>query len=275
MKYLVLINIFLLFWGKFNQISEMNTLKEKAAVCYQKKDFITSITIYEKLLTEFKETDESVKLNLANCYFQLKRYNSAIDNYKLLSTSKNLYIRSTAYLQLGVIYSSNNKKELGLNYFKEALKAMPENEAARYNFELLKKEQDRTKKENPTDKKKENKNGKNKTTASDSEESRKSEGNGGNNKKSSSSENNEEGDEESDKENEDQNTGGEESDELQSNDSGDKETDLLTAQRLAEMNMNERQARMILKAMKNTEGQYIQQRKKIVTSTPTPGKPDW
>ncbi|HWZ22682.1 MAG TPA: tetratricopeptide repeat protein [Cytophagaceae bacterium] len=273
MKYLVLINIFFLFWGKFNRISEMNVLKEKAAVYYQKKDFLQSITIYEKLLTEYKEVDESVKLNLANSYFQLKRYNSAIDNYKLLATSKDLYIRSTAYLQLGVIYSSNNKKELGLSYFKEALKAMPENEEARYNFELLKKEQDRTKKENSSDKKKENKNGKNKTNASDSEESKKVKGGGGNNKKSSSPENNE--DEESDKENEDQNTGGEESNDLQSNDSGDRETDFLTAQRLAEMNMNERQARMILKAMKNTEGQYIQQRKKIVTSTPTPGKPDW
>ncbi len=272
MKYLVLINIFLLFWGKFNRISEMNTLKEKAAVSYKNKNFVKSIVLYEQLLTAYKETDESVKLNLANSYFKMKRYNSAIDNYKLLSTSKDPSIRSTAYLQLGVIYSSNNKKELGLSYFKEALKAMPENEAARYNFELLKKEQDRTQKENFPDKKKENEDGKNKTKASDSEESRKTNNaGGGNNKKSPSSKNNEEGE----GENQDQNTSGEENDDLQHNDSGDKETDALTAQRLGEMNMNERQARMILKAMKNTEGQYIQQQKKIITSKPTPGRADW
>ena len=271
MRYLFLLNIFLLFWGKFNRIAEMNSLKEQAALCYQNKDFGKSAMLYEKLLVEYKETDETVKLNLANSYFQLKRYNNAIDNYKLLANSKDYTLRSTAYLQLGVLYSSNNKKELGLSYFKEALKADPENEAARYNFELLKKEQDKSKKENSTDKKKENKDGKNKTGSHNSEESRKANGEGNSNSKKSPQQNDEEGD----KEEESQNTGGEEEDELQSNTNGDKETDILSSQRLEEMNMNERQARMILKTMKNTEGQYIQQRRKIITSKPTPGRPDW
>ena len=127
MRYLVLVNIFFLLWSKFNRIAEMNALKEEAAIYYQNKEYQRCISLYEELLTEYKETDETVKLNLANCYFHLRRYNNAIDNYKLLTGSKVPLLKSNAYLQLGVIYSSNNKKELGLSYFKEALKAMPEN----------------------------------------------------------------------------------------------------------------------------------------------------
>ncbi len=111
MRYLFLINIFLIFWGKFNRIAEMNALKEEAAAYYKNKNFAKSIVLYEKLLTEYKETDETVKLNLANSYFQIKRYNSAVDNYKLLTTSKKPLLKSYAYLQLGVIYSSNNKTD--------------------------------------------------------------------------------------------------------------------------------------------------------------------
>jgi Ca-activated chloride channel family protein len=270
MKYLLLINIFLAFWSKFNRIAEMNALKEQAAVYYQNKDFVKSIALYENLLNGYKETDEHVRLDLANSYFQLKRYNSAVDSYKLLLNSKDPAVKSTAYLQLGVIYSSNHKKEIGLNYFKEALKAMPENDEARYNFELLKKEHEHQQKDNSTDKKKENSNGKNKTSSSTSEEARKT-NNGGKDQNTSPSETNSEesGDESNN------NTGGEEEEELQYNTEGDKETDALTSQRLEEMNMNERQARTILKTMKSAEIQYIQQRKKIISSKTSPGRPDW
>jgi hypothetical protein len=72
-----------------------------------------------------------------------------------------------------------------------------------------------------------------------------------------------------------ENTGGEEEEELEFNNDGSKETDALTSQRLEEVDMNERQARMILKIMKGNEIQYLQQRKKIVNAKPTPGKPDW
>ncbi len=269
MKYLLLINIFLAFWSKFNRIAEMNALKEKAAVYYQNKDFVKSITLYENLLQVYKETDEHVRLDLANSYFQLKRYNSAVDSYKLLLHSKDPALKSTAYLQLGVIYSSNNKKEIGLNYFKEALKAMPGNDEARYNFELLKKEHEHQQKDISPDKKKENSNGKNKTSSSTSEEARKT-NKGGKNQNSSSETNSEESGDESNN-----NTGGEEEEELQYNTDGDKETDALTSQRLEELNMNERQARTILKTMRSAEVQYIQQRKKIISSKPSPGRPDW
>ncbi|HVD99962.1 MAG TPA: hypothetical protein VNB90_17255 [Cytophagaceae bacterium] len=269
MKYLFLVNIFLVFWSKFHRIAEMNNLKEQAAIYYKNKDFQKSVNLYEKLLTEYKETDESVTLNLANSYFSLKRYNSAIDNYKLLVNSKAPTIKSHAYLQLGVIYSSNNKKELGLSYFKEALKAMPENEAARYNFELLKKEQELTLKDITPDKKKENNNGEHQTSATTTEESKKMD-NSGNTDNNPSSQSGDESEEEGEN-----NTGGEDEEELENNDSGTKESDALASQRLEEMHMSERQARMILKTMKNSEIQYIQQKPKVVRGKLVPGKPDW
>ncbi len=271
MKYIFFINIFFLFWGKFNRIAEMNELKEQAAIDYEKKHYSKCILTYKKLLSEFTENDETVNLNIAHCYYHLKKYNNAIDNYKLLLNSKNPVLKSTAYLQLGVIYSSNNKKDLGLSYFKEALKSMPSNEEARYNFELLRKDHDRQQKENSPDKKKENQDGKNKTTYGNSEESKKST-NGADKKDASIAENN---DEESSEEGDNENTGGEEEEEFQFQNNGNKETDALTSKRLEEMSINERQARMILKTMKNTEIQYLQQQKKILSTKPVLGRPDW
>ena len=269
MKYFILLNIFFLFWSKFNRISEMNTLKETAANHFERKEYAKSILLYKKLLTNYNEEDERVKLNLAHCYFYLKKYNSAIDTYKFLVNSKDAELKSLSYLQLGVIYSNNNKKELGLSYFKEALKAMPENEAARYNFELLRKDQEEQLKENSPEKKKENDKGKNKTSYSTSEELKKSES-GAENKNTSN--NSEAAGEEGDTEN----TGGEdEEDQMQQQDNGNKKSDALLSKRLEEMNMNERQARMILKTMKNSEVQYFQQRKKILSTKPMPGRPDW
>lgn len=270
MKYLLVLTIFSVFWSKFNRIAEMNALKEEAAVYYKNKEYQKSIDLYQKLLTNYKETDETVKLNLANCYFELKRYSSAIDNYRQLTASKQAVLKSNAYLQLGVIYSSNNKKELGLSYFKEALKAYPENEAARYNYEMLKKEQEDATKDISTDKKHENSQGENQTSATTTEESRKTDTNKGNNGENPSNNANDEhgGD--------DEQTGGEDQDEeLQFNNKGNKETDALASQRLEEMQMNDRQAKMILRTMKNNEVQYIQQRHKTLSTKPVPGKPDW
>ncbi len=268
MKYLLVLNIFFVFWSKFNRIAEINALKEEAGTCYQNMDFEKSIFLYEKLLQEYKETDESVRLNLGHSYFHLKRYNSAVESYRQLTQSRDLVLKSDAYLQLGVIYSSNNKKEIGLNYFKEALKASPQNEAARYNYELLKKEQE-AQKELSTDKKRENSKGENQTSATESEESRKTDGGGGN----PGEEELPPVEEEDSGDSSEETTGGEDESEL--NHAGDQETDALISQRLREVNINERQARMILKTMKSSEVQYVQQKHRIVHPQTGQKKPDW
>jgi tetratricopeptide (TPR) repeat protein len=267
MRYLLLLNILLAFWSKFNRIAESNALKEEAGFYFEKKDYIKSVGLYEKLLQEYKEEDENVRLNLANSYFHLQLFNSAIEHYKILTKSGNPEIKSMAYLQLGVVYSTNKKKDAGLNYFKEAMKALPSNDKARYNYELLKKENEQQPKEEATEKRKETQDGKNQTTSSRSEEWKKSES--GHTDAPLPAPGMEPGDEQSSPQEEDDIR------DTEYNKDGDQQTDALASERLQQMQISERQAKMILKTMKNSEVQYIQQRRKVNPNTLPKDKPDW
>ena len=76
-------------------------------------------------------------------------YSSAVENYGRVSESEKYRLASIAYNQLGITtYTARNVEEEGkedealleaVNYFKSALKKDPENEFARYNYELLRK----------------------------------------------------------------------------------------------------------------------------------------
>ena len=76
-------------------------------------------------------------------------YSSAVENYGRVSESEKFRLASIAYNQLGITtYAARNVEEEGkedealleaVNYFKSALKKDPENEFARYNYELLRK----------------------------------------------------------------------------------------------------------------------------------------
>ncbi|HSZ24106.1 MAG TPA: hypothetical protein VK766_00200 [Cytophagaceae bacterium] len=269
MKYLIVINIFFIFWAKFNRIAEINQLKEEAATYYQQKKFIQCLSVYEILLNHYKVTEEKVRLDMAHCYFHLKKYNSAIENYKLVLNSKDPVLKSKANLQLGVIYANNNRKELGINYFREALKTMPDNDNARYNFELLKKKQNHSQKDISPDKKRENSEGENKTTTSTSQELQKT--NHGTGQKGDSTF--PESEEEQNDEEGDVNTDGKE--EMQYDQKGDKKTDALSSKRLEEIHISERQAKIMLRSMKNAEVQYLQQQQKASSIKSIPGKADW
>ncbi len=266
MKHLLFIAFFAMLWGKYHRTYEINTLKENAEYLYQEKKFNECAQVYEKLIKEYKETDENLKLNLANCYYNLGKDNVALEKYKELSVSENLEVRSNAFLQMGVLYYTIDKKEMSLTYFKSSLKANPSSETARYNYELLKKVVDKREAPSNIEKKKESDSGKNKMIASTSEELRNSNSTIEQEKKQTSKDKSGEyGDEES--------SGDEE--ESRYNEEGDTETDALTSKRLNEVQMTEQQAKLILKVMRNAEIQYVQQQKKVVATKSLPGNPDW
>jgi Ca-activated chloride channel family protein len=262
MKYLIYTTLILGIWNKFNRISEINTLKETAANYYTEGVYTESIIKYEKLIDEYGEDDEKVKLNLGNCYFNLKLYTGASDYYLQLVHSTDAKIKSQAFLQLGVISVNNKKKEVGLNYFKEALKAYSDNEEARFNYELLKKEiNSQRQQEQSFDKKKENPNGKNSTSATENNEIQKSD---------------KKGEENSVPEEYDSGSGDGEEVDYQLDETGKKSSDALVSKRMEEVNMSEHQAKTLLNAIRNAEIQYIQQRPQgNVDYKKEVGKPDW
>ena len=268
MKLLLIINILLSLWTKFNSIYEANLLKQKAALAYNNANYKQAIENYNLLLNAKKDKDEKILLNLAHCYYNTGNYYNASVEYKGLISSPDKKMRSIAYLQLGVIYSKNNKKESAIHAFKEALKADPSNESARYNYELLKKENDKEQKQISPDQKKENKNGKNQQGVNNSMEDRKNQtGEKGDHNNGQSEEGSGDEDSESGKE--------EDQKDLQTDENGNRDIDAMTSNRLGEMNINEQKAMTILNAMKNAEVQYIQQRRKSVSGKPLVGHPDW
>ena len=117
-----------------------------------------SITIV--LVNEFEVRDEAVRLNLAHAHFYLeqeqmkenqrpqgadnqalKPFEVAKKYYSELSLSQNKKISSTAYNQLGIIEGANamdaKAANSALDHFREALKQNPNNDLARYNYEVM------------------------------------------------------------------------------------------------------------------------------------------
>lgn len=121
------------------KIAQVNKIKSMAEEAFKNGDYATAIDSY-RLLTDSLSVDEDpVLLNLANAYFLQKDTTSAAQYYSRLLASNDAPIRSQAFQQIGVINKQQNKNDLALMAFKEAIKSDPTNEDARYNYELLRK----------------------------------------------------------------------------------------------------------------------------------------
>lgn len=120
-------------------ISQVNEYAAKAAQAYQDKDYQEAIITYEYLLDKLETDDDQIRLNLAHAYYKAGRMKEALQQYRLLADNPASHMRSVVHLQLGNIHTKQKKYKQALLLYKQALVARPENEAARYNYELLKK----------------------------------------------------------------------------------------------------------------------------------------
>lgn len=137
----------LLFATGPGDIRKINSLKSEAKAAYVKGDYKVAIDKYKYLVDSLGVKEEEVMLNLANAYFNSKDTTNAPTAYLPLTQSTNTKIKSIAQQQLGVMANRNGKFEEALNYFKQALKTAPDNEDARYNYEVLKKKLEKEKRE--------------------------------------------------------------------------------------------------------------------------------
>ena len=139
MKYLLILLVF--GWSDFdvNRIANINKLKNEAETAFLNEDYQGAVEKYLLLTDSLRIQDENVLLNLSNAYFELKDSANAQSNYQKLVNSSNREIRSKAFQQLGVLADQKNQLPVALDMFKESLKSNPGNEAARFNYELVKK----------------------------------------------------------------------------------------------------------------------------------------
>ncbi len=309
---LIVVTILAASLGLFNNIARINKHKTEAERSYQNGNFQEALDHYKILVDSFKIQEEGVLMNYANTAYLLTNptdnqavrglenqtdTNAAVsdelsksylltaqDHYSKLAEMAQDNIKSLAFNQLGVIAFQSggpqpSKENLtqAKGLFKSALKSNPQNEDARFNYELvsnlLKKEeekqdqdqeQDQEKKDQEEQDKKDQEEQEQKDQKQEQEEQQSGED------QQEQEQSGEEQSEESDQKEGDPKESDEESSEQQEPEEA-KPADM----QQADPPFTKEKADMILEAMRNAEVQYIQQNKRKATKRPVSGKPDW
>ncbi|WP_299754298.1 tetratricopeptide repeat protein [uncultured Pontibacter sp.] len=303
-----------LFTGGISVITRINQYAAEAAVAYNQQDYAEAIAAYKYLLDDLEVDDDQLRLNLAHSYYQAGLLPQATAAYQYLADHPTMYLRALAHLQLGNIHTKQKNYKRALALYKQALVVEPANDAARYNYELLKKYLE-LHPEAAAEQTSPEPSGQDKSPAPDEQQApppatddlepqpkRNLDEQGNQQEEIDTSEPDQEsqqqqpagGKENQNSENEreeaaGQTPGNEEGQQL--NNPFDKDgqqhrgsSDAVSAEdqqaqtrraRLKQANMSPEKARLLLDAMRNAELQYIQQLPKKPSRKPDPAKPDW
>jgi|GEM_PF-4132360 len=250
-------------------IAAINELKKKAQEAYEDKDYVTAAFNYQVLIDSMGVTDPEIKLNLAHCYFTLDNETDAVNYYKnLCAQDVNEDLRSVAYQQLGVINANKNDLKNALEDFKASLRANPNNEDARYNYEVVKrklKEEEEKKEEQKQDQQKQ-----------DQQEQKKEEQQQDDKNEQSDQDNKQEQQEQEkqdkEKQEQEEQENQEQKEQQQSEDEKQKQQE--EQQQAQNPEIDRARAEQILKSMQEQEKQYFQQLKKKGKKKGGSG-PDW
>lgn len=279
MKLTLLLVLIVMLFSDVDRIAQINALKAEAKKAFTSGDYKTAIEKYKYLIDSLEVNEDGVKLNLANAFFQINDSANASLHYSNLSQSRTADIQSRAHLQLGVLANRAGQYEKALEYFKQALKADPSNEEARYNYEMVKKKleeqqknqdqkKDQQKNDQQDDQKKDQKKDQNDQQKKDQQQKQKEK----QDKENKEQDQKQKAQEEQDKKNQ------EKSDQQKEENPENEKKDNIppsVSEKLKNMEMSEEKAKMILEAMKNQEIQYLQQNKRKATKPKDKDKPDW
>lgn len=286
--------------GKLDRVAKQNALKKEAKAAFMNEDYKTAIEKYSYLHDSLNVRDDNILLNLATAQYKVADSASALSNYQKLTSSAHKNVQSIAYQQLGVMNNTPQKQQEALDYFKKALKADPTNEAARYNYELLKK----LMKEQENQQDKQNKDDKNKDQQDKKEQEKQEQEKDEKEQQEKEQQEQEKGDkqdqeqkdqqqkdqQQKDQEQQEQSQEQQDTDEKKDKEQKEGQTEQeqsegkkdekeeippSTYKKLQEMKISPEKAKMILEAMKNQEVQYIQQNKKKARTRAKNDKPDW
>lgn len=285
MKTLLFAFLALVFTVDPTKIGKINSLKSEAKEEYQKGNFKKAIEKYRYLIDSLNVTEDEVRLNLANAYFEAKDTSNTLQSYQPLTQSTNSKIRSIAHQQMGVLANRQSKFEEALASFKQALKADPTNEDARFNYEMVKKKleeqkkkEEQEKKEDPNkqdknedQKKEENKDNKDENKDNKDQKDKQDQQKDDKEKQEKESKEQKEKQDKEAKEKKDQ----QQKEQEQKENKDKKDIPPSVSDKLKQMEMSEEKAKMILEAMRNQEIQYLQQNKRKATKPRDKGKPDW
>jgi len=260
----LLIGMFLLMTtvasADIGDIATINQLKREAKTAFQNKYWNVAINKYRLLIEQYQVKEPAVLLNLAHAYFEAKEMSIALVTYEQAAKSSNKAIQTVAYQQAALIKAESGQLEDALKYLRNSLRASPNNQSARYNYEviyaLLKKKQQQQgqNEQDNTDQSKQNKNQQQQQQNADKQQQQQ--------KGQQSKENAQTGE---------QDEQSSEQGKMEDKSSNSK----LRSRRLEQIKMTEEQAKAILDAIRNNEVQYIQQMQRQPGRRTDRSKPDW
>lgn len=273
MKVLLLVALSLLVWVDPATVRKINAAKSAAEEAFKRGDYAAAVGHYRFLVDSLGVTEDEVVINLANSLYLAKDTAHAVSRYQAVTQSPKHDIRSKAHQQLGIMANQQGRAEEALNHFKQAIKAEPANDDARYNYEMLKKKLEEKKKQEEEQQQKNKDQEKQDQENQDQQNEEQKDQDQQQEEQQKKDEEQQQKDQE--KEDQEQQQEQEEKDEQEQQDSKDEEMPNLDRERLDQMKISEEKARMILEAMKNQEKQYLQQQKRKPTQSRDRNKPDW
>ncbi len=129
--------LLLLIPSSWKEVSEKNEAIEKAASHYAEEDYEAAVRDHLSLINDFGIQSEAVNFNLGLSYQYNGQEEDAQQKYSELTGATQKDIASSASNQSGVLLGNKKKYKEALEAFKLALLKNPNNEEARYNYELL------------------------------------------------------------------------------------------------------------------------------------------
>ncbi len=275
----------LLAFIDINDIATVNALKRSAEQAYMNQNYEQAAQDYSMLIDSMQVVDDRAMLNLAHAYYQLSDSSNAQNSYQRLTMTDDKRLKSIAYQQLGMLNSSPDQLQKSLRYFKEAVRANPANEEARYNYELVKKklqeQEDQQQDQEDQEKEDQEKQDQEKQDQEqkENEEQQDQDQQNQDQQEQDQEQQQKDSEEQQQQEDQEQKEGEQEQQEPQEGEESDepKEDQPMPSpsEKLEEMNLSEEKAKMILEAMRNSEVQYLQQMKKKATKKADSKKPDW
>ena len=281
MKGLLLIAFALLLSVDPATVKRINAAKSAAEDAFKKGEYAAAIGHYKLLVDSLGVREDEVLINLANAYYLAKDTANAYSHYQAVTQSPKSDIKSKAFQQLGLMANQQGKAEEALSLFKQAIKAEPSNDDARFNYEMLKKKLDEKKKQEEEKQQQNKDEQKQDPQNQEDKEKKEQEKQDQDQQKKDEQSKDEQQKEQEQKDKEKQEQEKKEQEEKEQQEQQEKknaekeEMPNLDREKLEEMKISEEKARMILEAMKNQEKQYLQQQKRKPTQTRDRNKPDW
>lgn len=121
----------------------------QAIEAYEQGNFTNSLSLFSDAMDLYPEKQSQLNYNVAQCFLQMNVKDSAVYHFQMVLSAEDQVLASKAANNIGVIQADALQLNFALNSFKEALVLDPENESARYNFELVRRQKQNQPPKNP------------------------------------------------------------------------------------------------------------------------------